>query len=95
MSAPGRVLDLRYEEILRDPIAAVRTIYAHAELELRRAAEARMRAFLAANPQERHGAHRYTLQQFGLDREVEADRYAAYCRRFRLEREDEKPRATP
>ena len=95
LCAPGRVLDLRYEKILRDPIAAVRTLYAHAQLELGAPAEARMRAFLAANPQERHGAHRYTLELFGLDREVEADRYAAYCRRFGLEREDEKPSATP
>jgi hypothetical protein len=94
LCAPGRVLDLGYQEIVRDPIAAVRTLYAHAQLELGAAAEARMRAFLAANPQERHGAHRYTLEQFGLDREAEADRYATYCRRFGLEREDGKPHAT-
>jgi len=89
-SAPGRFLDLRYEEIVSDPIGAVRAIYAHAELELRRDAEQRMRAFLAANPKDRHGPHRYTLDEYGLDRDEEASRYAGYCRRFGIERETQR-----
>jgi hypothetical protein len=88
---PGRVLDLRYEQIVRDPIGAVRAVYAHAGMELRSEAEARMRTFLAANPQERHGVHRYDLAQFGLDGEEEGQRYAEYCRRFAL---DAKPEGT-
>jgi hypothetical protein len=82
-----RFLDLHYEQIVRDPVAAVRAIYAHAEMELGTEAERRMRAFLAANPQDRHGPHRYTLEQYGLDRDEEAGRYAGYCTRFGIERE--------
>ena len=80
--APRRFLDLRYEDIVRDPIAAVGAVYAHADHELTAETERHMRAFLAANPQDRHGTHRYTLQQFGLDAETEAQRYASYCSRF-------------
>jgi hypothetical protein len=87
LCSPGRFLDLHYAQILREPIAAVRAIYAHADMELHAAAEARMRAFLVANPQERHGVHRYKLAQFGLDRDAEERRYAVYCRRFALEPE--------
>jgi hypothetical protein len=90
-AAHGRFLDLRYDEIVRDPIAAVRAIYAHADLELRPEAEQRMRVFMAANPQDRHGPHRYTLEQYGLDRDQEASRYAGYCARFGIEREPVRP----
>ena len=36
-------------------------------LELTAEAEARMRGFLAANPQDQHGGHRYTFAATGLD----------------------------
>ena len=43
-----------------------------------------MRRFLARHPKDKHGRHRYTLDQFGLDRDQEAARYRAYCERFAL-----------
>jgi hypothetical protein len=89
--ASKRFLDLHYTEVVRDPIAAVRAIYAHADMELRPEAERRMRAFMAANPQDRHGLHRYTLAEYGLDPAEEANRYDAYCRRFQIEREATRP----
>ena len=51
------------------------------------AAESAMRAFLAVNPQHKHGRHRYRLEDFGLDpRDVER-RFAAYRERFAIPRE--------
>ena len=38
----------------------------------------KMRAFIANNPKERHGTHRYTLEQFGLDPAQERERYRFY-----------------
>ena len=84
----ARYLDLYYPDIVRDPIAAVRAVYAHAGMTLGDPAENAMRAFLTANPQARHGVHRYTLEQFGLDRERENARYAAYRARFAIGREE-------
>jgi hypothetical protein len=40
--------------------------------------------WLAANPPDRYGRHRYTLEQFGLRAEEVHDRFAAYMRRFDL-----------
>ena len=37
-----------------------------------------MRRFLAANPKDKHGTHRYTLADASLDPAVERARYAAY-----------------
>jgi phosphatidylethanolamine-binding protein (PEBP) family uncharacterized protein len=41
-----------------------------------------MRAFLGANPKDKHGTHRYTLAAAGLDTERERARYRAYAERF-------------
>jgi hypothetical protein len=41
-----------------------------------------VRAYLADNPRDKHGTHRYTLEEFGLDRgEVDAA-FADYRERF-------------
>ena len=61
-------------EIVSDPLSAIRRIYASAGSELSPEAERLMRQWEANNPQHRHGRHRYTLEEFGLERsEVEAE----------------------
>jgi len=42
----------------------------------------RMRRFLAANPRDKHGAHRYSLEDAGLDPVAERERYRPYQERF-------------
>ena len=79
-----RFFDLRYDDLVRDPIEAVRRIYDHFHLAFSPVAEERMRRFLTRHPKDRHGQHRYTLAEFGLDREEEAARYRAYRERFGL-----------
>jgi hypothetical protein len=77
-----QVFDMHFAELLRDEIGMVRRIYTHFGLVLSADAEARMRRFLAANPRDKHGVHRYTLAAAGLDARVERPRYAAYQARF-------------
>jgi hypothetical protein len=79
-----RFLDVQYADLVRDPIGVVRGIYTHFDLPYSPAADARMRAFLAEHPKDKHGRHEYTLEQFGLDRDVERQRYAWYRERFGL-----------
>jgi len=79
-----RFLDVHYADLVRDPIGVVRRIYTHFDLPYSPAADARMRAFLAEHPKDKHGRHEYTLEQFGLDRDVERRRYAWYRERFGL-----------
>jgi hypothetical protein len=79
-----RFLDLLYLDLVADPIRAVRTVYAHFDLPFPPALEAAIRAFLQRNPKDRFGAHRYSLEQFGMNDAEERQRYAAYRERFRL-----------
>jgi sulfotransferase family protein len=76
------VFDMHFRDFIRDEIAMVRRIYAHFDLALSAEAETRMRRFLAANPKDKHGAHRYTLADAGLDPVTERERYAAYQERY-------------
>ena len=72
------IFDMHFAELAHDPLAMVKRIYAHFDLPLSAVAEARMRDFIEHNPKERHGVHRYTLQEFGLDPERERERYRFY-----------------
>lgn len=79
-----RFFDVRHRDFHADPMGVVRRIYAHFGLALSAAAEARMRERIADNPEGRHGEHRYTASQFGLDADTIRARYGDYMRRYAL-----------
>ena len=60
----------------------VRRIYDHFGMPLLPEAEARMRRFLAENPRDKHGTHRYSLDFAGLEAERLRPAFADYQRRF-------------
>src|SRR5215475_137924 len=82
--AAHRICDVSYVQIRRDPVAVVRSIYAHFGWSLSQTVEQRMRRVLASQPEERYGLHRYDLAQFGVQEEETAARFAVYCDRFGL-----------
>jgi len=75
---PEQVFDLDFRSFVGNEIASIRRIYSHFGMELSDEAEARMRRFLADNPRDKHGTHRYALEQFGLDPATERTRFAEY-----------------
>jgi hypothetical protein len=80
----GQLLNIWYTDLLRDPLATVRRIYAHFDLPLHPQVEERMRRFPSENGQDANGRHEYSLEQFGLDADTERERYRPYCERFGL-----------
>lgn len=78
----GRVLDVGFRDFMADEIGTIRRIYEHFGLTLEPGAEHRMRAFLAANRADKHGAHRYDLASAGLEESRERRRFAAYSERY-------------
>ncbi|MCU0270067.1 MAG: sulfotransferase [Acidimicrobiales bacterium] len=78
---PDRVVDVRYRDFVADPLPTIAAIYDRLGLALSAEAEGRMRAFLAAHPQDRHGGHRYTFDATGLDAvewRARAEHYQAF-----------------
>jgi hypothetical protein len=80
--AAEQVFDVQFKDFVGNEIAMIRRIYRHFGLDLNAEAETRMRRFLAENPADKHGRHRYTLAAAGLDQKAERQRYAGYCERF-------------
>jgi hypothetical protein len=80
--AADRVVDVQFGAFMADPFAAIRTVYGRLGLELAPAAEDRMRKFLAANPQDRFGGHRYTFADTGLDERTVRERTRRYQEYF-------------
>ncbi|HEY8520776.1 MAG TPA: sulfotransferase [Gammaproteobacteria bacterium] len=81
-------LDVAYEELETDPLATVERVYRFLGWPLTDEARQAMQRFLAANPKNKHGAHRYSLAQYGLDRDAEYRRFRGYCERFGIAVDD-------
>jgi hypothetical protein len=82
--ANNRICDVEYDEISREPIAAVRRVYDHFGWALSREAEQRMRSLVASHAQRQPGNHRYHLSQFGSSAEEVLSAFGPYCQRFGL-----------
>ncbi len=82
--ASNRICDVQFDEISRDPIAAVRRIYDYFGWSLSKQAEQRMRTLVASHAQRQPGNHRYHLAQFGSSAEEVFGAFAPYCQRFGL-----------
>lgn len=81
---PKQFLDVSFESIEEDPIGTIERVYDFLGWQLTDAARDAMQRFLAANPKNKHGVHRYTLEQFGLSRAALAARFRKYSERFAL-----------
>jgi hypothetical protein len=93
-----RICDLKYSDIRRDPMSAVRYIYDYFGWPLAPAAEKRIRNSLAKQPPAQNGFHRYRASQFGLETMDRERDFGAYCNRFDLSRHatsESTPHANP
>jgi hypothetical protein len=77
-----RFLDVHYHDLIRDPLSVARRIYTHFGIPFTEIAETRMRRFLASNPKDKHGPHRYSLGTFALDADDLTRRFKAYREYF-------------
>jgi hypothetical protein len=83
-SAPARFCDVDYRDFVSAPLETAERIYDAFGLELGANARSAMERHLAENPQNKHGAHRYSLEEYGLSAEAVRTRLAQYIERFGL-----------
>jgi hypothetical protein len=81
-SPAAQFMDISYEELVTEPIGTVESVYSFLGSSLCDEARSRMQAFIDRNPQNKHGRHRYSLSEYGLDAHGEAARFREYCERF-------------
>jgi hypothetical protein len=83
-STGSRFLDLSYDEIEHSPLETIERVYEFLGWPLTPAARGAMTTFIAANPKNKHGVHRYSLAEYGLDASTELERFRRYCERFAI-----------
>ncbi|QYG95101.1 sulfotransferase [Iamia sp. SCSIO 61187] len=79
--------DVRFAELMADPVAAVAGAYAGIGRELTAEHAAAIEAYLRDKPRGKHGTHRYTAEEWGFDAEVLHRDLAEYMAQFDVEPE--------
>ena len=82
--APGKVYDMQYRDVTRDPVAAIAAAYNHFGMTLSETSGANIRTFLADNAKDKHGAHHYTAEEYGLTDEMLRSTFKGYVDRFQV-----------
>ena len=82
-----RFVDVPYPQLMTDPLAAVRAIYAGAGRELTPEASAAMTGYVEAHPKGQFGKHAYALDELGLNGDALAERFGDYIKRHDVVRE--------
>ena len=83
----GWCVHVHYSEMMRDPLATMRKIYAHFGEEPSALHERRIKAWLSEKPQTEFGRHAYDPKDFGWTYDGLAEEWKGYVERFDIERE--------
>lgn len=75
-------IDIQFEEVIADPVAVLEGVYERFGMPWSDDVERRMRSFLADNPRGKHGAHKYELDDFGLQLGEIRERFGSYCEKY-------------
>ena len=77
-----RIIDVRYEDVRSNVMPVIKQIYERAGWALTPGVEQTMREWEIKNEQGKHGKHRYSLEESGLNAEMIANAFAGYNKRF-------------
>ena len=77
---PRDMYDLYYDDLVVDPLAQMKKVYAWLGDPWTDAAETGMKAWLDGNPQGRFGQHRYSLSQWGFTKQELAPYFSDYLK---------------
>ncbi len=83
----GSMADIHYAELLNEPIATMRKLYAALGDEFTAEAEAAMQSWLDDNPQNKFGKHEYKFDQYGLSVERLSPMFERYLSRYDVAKE--------
>jgi Sulfotransferase family len=78
----GAVIDVHYEDLVRDPLKEIRRIYDFVEMDFAPEVAGAMQGWMAANPKHKNGPHRYRLEDFGLEAGELEQGFERYRNRF-------------
>lgn len=84
-SHPGHFFDVNYQDMVEDPITVIREIYKHFDYEYQPQIEEDIKKWLNDNPKNKHGSHRYSLEEFGFQEKELKSIFEPYLKYFNFE----------
>ena len=81
----GRFVDVRNDDLIRQPLAEFERIYAHVGLDLSEAQRQRLQDYSTNNAPGTFGQHAYTLEEYGLAATSIRAAFKEYSERFGLD----------
>ena len=78
----SQILDINFRELVSNPLEMVKSIYSHFGYPEKEEHEQAMKAWLAENQMHKHGAHKYSLEQFGLNSDDVRARFKGYTDQY-------------
>jgi len=81
---PGQIYDIHYHDLIANPVSRIQDAYDHFNIDLCHDTKEKMRAFLLENPQNKHGAHLYQPNDFGLTENTILQRFEKYIDMFQI-----------
>jgi len=75
---PQNFYDLRFDDLIKDPVEAVHKVYERYNYDWTPDVEKAIRAKYADMPRNKHGEHKYTLAQYGITPETLESKLAPY-----------------
>jgi hypothetical protein len=78
----ARHVDVDYRTLMRDPVATVEDVCDRLAMTFDDGSRRAVQQWLDDNPQDKHGVHRYTAADFGLDPDRLRARFDFYAGRF-------------
>jgi len=81
---PGKVLDIAHADFHNQPMAVLETIYSFIDMDIPDDARAAMAQRIEDKPELQHGAHRYSITDYGMTAEEAREPFAEYIQRHAL-----------
>lgn len=85
-----QVFDVMYTDLMKDPVATIQSIYEHYNLPWPKDFDKIILDYLKVNKKNKFGKHKYSLEEFGLTKEMVLDRLNPYIEEFFSEKLIEK-----
>ena len=83
----AQCFEMYCQDFVKDQFGVVERIYEAFDLPLSGEAADRMKTFIADNPKDKHGIHRYAPEEYGVDPDRIRESFRLYMERFGLEPE--------
>jgi hypothetical protein len=84
----AQIADVHFKDLMRDPVDTIRRAFAKLDVEFDDGFAGRIRAYLHAKPQGKHGTHRYAPEDWGMQTDALREAYAPYVNHYGIEPEE-------